>query len=115
MMSNQIATAIWERDGVTSLGSAVDTQLRLWPCDVCRDDKQVWLNWIGYAVMQAGDDAIINPPQVRCPWCARRILFDYHSHTHTFVQLSGEPEIYCSKCPERRPAQGANVQWSGGL
>jgi hypothetical protein len=28
---------------------------------------------------------------------------------HAFVQLSGEPEIYCSKCAERRSARGSNV------
>ena len=35
--------------------------------------------------------------------------------SHAFVQLSGESEIYCSKCGERRPARGSNVQWPGGL
>jgi len=69
--------AIWERDGVTSLGSAEGTQLRLWPCEVCLDDKKIWVNWIEYAITQGGGGAIINPPRLRCPWCARRILYGY--------------------------------------
>jgi len=66
-----------------------------------------------------------------CPGCGIRVqtLFDLHVNqrpicvecniemarndcSHTFVQLSGEPDIYCSKCGSRRPAPGSNVQWS---
>src|SRR5208337_1212877 len=67
-MSRQMAYSIWDRDRVTSLGSVVGTQLRLWPCNTCADDKKLWIDVIAHAINMYGLQAIINPTWVRCTW-----------------------------------------------
>src|SRR5208283_2242681 len=77
-VSRQTAYLIWDRDRVTSLGSVVGTQLRLWPCDTCADDKKLWIDVIAHAINMCGLQAIINPPHIRCTWCCRQVNYAYN-------------------------------------